>query len=87
MHEGVELHEVSYSIAPYTDGRELIPNRVQPARAGGRHKSLAAGVPAPLTSAWESSCARRSDDTEARNDILGCFGRSDRRALDGPSSQ
>jgi hypothetical protein len=24
------------------------------------------------------TCARRSDDTDARNDILGCFGRSDR---------
>jgi hypothetical protein len=26
------------------------------------------------------SCARRSDDTEARNDFVGCFGRSDRSA-------
>jgi len=24
--------------------------------------------------------ARRSEDTEARNDVLGCFGRSDRSA-------
>jgi hypothetical protein len=29
----------------------------------------------------EQSCARRSYTTEARNDILGCFGRSDRSAL------
>jgi hypothetical protein len=26
------------------------------------------------------TCALRSDDTEARNNILGCFGRSDRSA-------
>jgi hypothetical protein len=36
---------------------DLITTWVQPARAGVRHTSLATGVPAPLTSAWESSCA------------------------------
>jgi hypothetical protein len=34
-----------------------------------------------VTSAVPSvSCALRSDDTEARNDFVGCFGRSDRSA-------
>jgi hypothetical protein len=65
VHEGVEVHKVSYSVASFSDGRGLTTTWVQPAWAGGRHTSLAAGISTPFTSAWESSCARRSDDTEA----------------------
>jgi hypothetical protein len=33
-----------------------------------------------------NSCALRSDDTEARNDVLGCFGRSHRHGQPAPVS-
>ena len=43
VHEGVEVHKVSYSAAPFSDGRGLITAGVQPTWTGGRHTSLTLG--------------------------------------------
>jgi hypothetical protein len=60
----------------------LTRSRGEVIRAEQRACSLGTECPAPcLNRKWETgftTCARRSDDTEARNDFVGCFGRSDR---------